>query len=325
MVRRKPTRLVTLATVAVVAVVAIGVLVVRQDAASGDTSLAQQTAGQQPNGLFLTQTNQFVTPAGDVIREAGRPFGLALSPDGRTAAALNTGGATTGIVTVFDLVNRKVLQQTGTGKISDGGILYSRDGKYLWAARPGDLQRFPVQADGMLGAPVTVALPGVDGRKPVPTGLAWAPDGGLLVTLSGNNTLGLLDTVSGAVQQVPVGNAPNSVVVIGGKAYVSNQGGRPARPGDRTDSSYGTAIVTDGSAAPTTGTVSEVDLATATQVTTFAVGLEPSALLAVGSTLLVADTDDDSVTSIDTVKQQVARTFSANPARAHRSARSPTA
>jgi hypothetical protein len=30
-------------------------------------------------------TNQFVTPAGDVITENRRPFGLALNPDGRTA------------------------------------------------------------------------------------------------------------------------------------------------------------------------------------------------------------------------------------------------
>ncbi len=317
MPQRKLARRVVVGTAAVVAVVvvAVGALAARRGGAPGSTPLAQLTVGQQANGSYLTQTNQFVTPAGDVIKEGGRPFGLALSPDGRTAAALNTGGATTGIVTVFDLVNRKVLQQTGAGKISDGGILYSPDGRYLWAARPDDLQRFPVQADGRLGAPITVALPGTKGRKPVPTGLAWAPDGRLLVTLSGNDSLGLLDTASNSlVQQVPVGNAPNSVVVIGDKAYVSNQGGRPAKPGDRTDSSYGTAIVTDENAAPTTGTVSEVDLAAGTQVATFSVGLEPTALLAVGSTLLVANTDDDSVSSIDTVKQQVARTFSANPA-----------
>ncbi|CAL8979940.1 hypothetical protein CELL_03356 [Cellulomonas sp. T2.31MG-18] len=273
------------------------------------------TVGPQTNGSYATQTGQLITPVGDVIKENGRPFGLALRPDGKTAAALNTGGATTGIVTVFDLVKHTMLQQTGSGKISDGGILYSPDGAFLWAAQPGDLQRFPVNADGTLGTPVTVPLPGVSGRKPVPAGLAWAPDGKLLVTLSGNNTLGVVDPATNAlVGQTAVGNAPNGVAVVGDKAYVSNQGGRPAQAGDRTDSSYGTPIVTDASAAPTTGTVSEVDLTTGTQVATFAVGLEPSAMLAVGSAVLVANTDDDSVTSIDTVKQQVARTFSANPA-----------
>ena len=58
-------------------------------------------------------------------------MGLALNPDGKTAAALNTDGATTSIVSIFDLVNNKVLQQTGSGMISNGGLPYSPDGKYL--------------------------------------------------------------------------------------------------------------------------------------------------------------------------------------------------
>ena len=76
---------------------------------------------------------------------------------------------------------------------------------------------------------------------------------------------------------------PNSVVVVDGKASVSNQGGRPAQPGERTDNSYGTPIVTENnSAVPSTGTVSEVDLASGVQVRTCAVGLQPSAMPAVG-------------------------------------------
>ncbi|WP_042370748.1 bifunctional YncE family protein/alkaline phosphatase family protein [Streptacidiphilus neutrinimicus] len=283
----------------------------------GDTPLGTKKVGRQADGSYLTQTNQFVTPAGDVIKETGRPFGLALHPNGRTAAALNSGGlAPNGVVTVFDLVHHKVLQHVGAGAISDGGILYSRDGKHLWAAQPGNLLRYDVAADGKLSHAAKVTLPGAGGRQAVPAGLAWAPDGSLLVTLSGDNTLAVLNATSGrVVRQIRVGNAPDAVVVVGGKAYVSNEGGRPARAGDRTDDSYGTAVVTnDDSAVPSTGTVSEVDLKTGAQVRTFAVGLEPSALLAVGSGVLVANTDDDSVTAIDTAKQQVGRTFSANPA-----------
>jgi YVTN family beta-propeller protein len=308
---KRPTRVVT----AAIMVTAVGAGAAYAGGAFGNKPLAHHTVGKQADGSYLMQTNQFVTPAGDVIQEKGRPFGLALSPDGKTAAALNTGGATTGIVTIFDLVNHKVVQQTGAGKISDGGVIYSADGKDLWAARPGDLQRFPVNTDGTLGAPITITLPGVGGHRAVPAGLAWTPDGKLLVTLSANNTLGVVDTTSNAlVEQIPVGNVPNSVVVVAGKAYVSNQGGRPAQSGDQTDNSYGTPIVTNTSAVPTTGSVSEVDLGSATQIRTFPVGLEPSALLAVGTNLLVANTNSDSVSSIDTVKQQVGRTFAANPA-----------
>jgi YVTN family beta-propeller protein len=259
----------------------------------------------------------FVTPAGDVIQENGRPFGLALNPDGKTAAALNTGGGSTGMVTVFDLANHKVLQQTGSGNIANGGVLYSPDGSHLWAAQTTDLVRWDVASDGTLSNPVKVSLPGVSGRAAVPAGLAWAPGGAdLLVTLSANNTLGVVDvTTNTLVQQIPVGNVPNSVVVIDGKAYVSDQGGRPAQPGDQTDLSYGTPIVTGNQdEVPATGTVSEVDLASGQQIRTFTVGLEPSALLAVGTNLVVANSDDDTVSTIDTVRQQVGETFAANPA-----------
>ena len=283
----------------------------------GDRSLGDKTVGGQPDGSYLVQTNQFISPAGDVITSTGRPFGLALSPDGKRAAALNTGGATTGIVTVYDLVNHKVLQQTGTGKISDGGVLYSPDGKYLWAGRPADLQRFTVGPGGTLSGPLTVKLPGVGTRSAVPAGMAWAANGtDLLVTLSANNTLGVVDTASNTlVRQIPVGNVPNSVTVVGGKAYVSNQGGRRAGAGDRTDDSYGTPVVTnDYSAVPSTGTVSEVDLATGSARRSFRVGLQPTALLAVGTNLLVTNSGDDSVSSIDTARHRVGRTFLTNPA-----------
>jgi YVTN family beta-propeller protein len=285
----------------------------------GNTPLGDTLAGKQPDGSYLMPTGQFVTPVGDVIQEQGRPFGLALSPDGKTAASLNTGGATTGVTTVFDLVNHKVLQQVGDGTISDGGnsgVLYSPDDKYLWTAQATALVRYDVAADGTLTNRTVVSIPGVGSHKPLPTGMAWAPNGNLLVTLNGNNALGVIDTTTNTmVRQIPVGNVPNSVVVVDGKAYVSNEGGRPAQPGDHTTNSYGTQIVTSGNDdVPTTGTVSEVDLTSGQQVQTFNVGTEPTALLVVGKTVVVANTGADSVSSIDTVKQQVARTFQANPA-----------
>jgi hypothetical protein len=275
--------------------------------------------GKQANGSYLTETGQYVTPAGTVISEAGRPFGLALSPDGKTAAALNTGGTnTSGVVTLFDLVNHKVLQQTGSGTISNGGILYSKDGSHLWLAETTKLLDYTVNPDGTLAAsPVSVALPaGPGGRAAVPAGLAWAPNGDLLVTLSTDNSLGVVDPSNDTfVQQIPVGNVPNDVVVVGNNAYVSNEGGRPATSSDQTDDSYGTAIVTKtGDEVAATGTVSEVDLTSNQQVKTFSTGLEPNAEIVQGNNVIVANADSDSVTTIDTAQQQVATTFSADPA-----------
>ena len=54
------------------------------------------------------------------------------------------------------------------------------------------------------GSPVTVNLPGR--RTPSrAAGMAFAPDGSLLVTLDGNNTLGVVDTTTNTlVKQMPV-------------------------------------------------------------------------------------------------------------------------
>ncbi|MBO0802484.1 MAG: hypothetical protein J2P25_05350 [Nocardiopsaceae bacterium] len=282
-------------------------------------TLGNHVYGKQPNGSYLTETGQYLTPAGQVIKEQGRPFGLALSPDGKTAAALNTGGTnTSGVVTIFDLASHKVLQQTGSGTISNGGILYSKDGSHLWLALTTKLLDYTVNPDGTLAAnPKSVALPnGPGGRAAVPAGLAWAPDGSLLVTLSTDNSLGVVDPSTDTfTKQIPVGNVPNDVVVAGGNAYVSNEGGHPAKPGEQTDDSYGTPIATQsGDEIPTSGTVSEVDLASGKQVKTFTTGLEPNAETVQGNDVIVANADSDSVTTIDTAKQQVGATFSADPA-----------
>ena len=88
------------------------------------------------------------------------------------------------MVSVFDLVNHKLLQQTGTGGKGNGGVLYTPTGKTLWVAQPGGLARFDVAAGGILSNQLVVTLPGVSGRAPVPAGLAWAANGTDLLSLS---------------------------------------------------------------------------------------------------------------------------------------------
>ena len=102
----------------------------------------------------------------------------------------------------------------------------------------------------------------------LPAGMALSPDGSkLYVALNGANTLGVIDTSTDQlVQQIPVGNAPRQVVLDGNTAYVSNEGGRPAKPGEYTKCSDGTPIVADKvTGAASTGTVSVVDLTTGTR------------------------------------------------------------
>ncbi len=86
------------------------------------------------------------------------------------------------------------------------------------------------------------------------------------VALNAANTLGVIDLSASPAKlaaQIPVGNVPNSVVIHGNFAYISNEGGRPATAGDFTNDSDGTPIVVDRTDAFTlTGTVSVVDLTT---------------------------------------------------------------
>jgi YVTN family beta-propeller protein len=276
--------------------------------------------GRQADGSVLTATDQKITPAGTGVEQAGRPMTMVVAPDGKTAVNETWDGK--GQFTVTDLVNHKTLQQTtppagaGSGAVSYGGLLYSADGKTLWAAQTKNLVRFTVAADGTLSNPVTVALPGANGKDAIPAGLAFAPGGQqILATFNGSNTLAVLDAATGAViRQIPVGNAPRDVVVEDGHAFVANQGGRPAQPGDKTNTSYGTNIVTnDENGSPSTGTVSEVDLGTGTVVRSYETGLAPSALLVHGDDIFVANSNSDTVSVLDAKAGKVGQTINVNP------------
>jgi YVTN family beta-propeller protein len=113
------------------------------------------------------------------------------------------------------------------------------------------------------------------------------------VALNGYNTLGVIDTTTNQlVSQIPVGNAPRQVVISGGTAYVSNEGGRPSTRDDFTNLSDGTPIVSDSSTgAAVTGTVSVVNLTSGNETSEIPVGLQPTALYLHGPLLFVANSN----------------------------------
>jgi len=296
-----------------------------------NTLLGQNTVGRTAHGA-LTSTGQFVTPVGRVIEQPGRTQATAVSPDGKTSVSLSWENFA-GFFTATDLVNGKVLQTVtptvGSKDVSFNGLLYTKDatGKanFLWAAQSADLLKFPVNADGTLGAPEVVKLPGVTRNTPagshddvaLPASIALAPDGQkLLITLNGNNTLAVLDPAAPAqLTQIPVGNAPRDVVVVGQTAYVANQGGRTATSQDFTNPSYDTDIVSesrDGRAI--SGTVSAVDLTTGKVTATIPTGLQPTSMLVWGTDVLVTNSNDDTVSVIDTTTNTVVQTIATNPA-----------
>jgi YVTN family beta-propeller protein len=133
------------------------------------------------------------------------------------------------------------------------------------------------------------------------------------VALNAANTLGVIDLAASPaklVAQIPVGNAPNSVVIHGKFAYVSNEGGRPATSGDFTNNSDGTPIVADRKDAfAITGTVSVVELAAGKEVKTVSVGLHPAGMAISGSSLYVTNAYSDSLSVIDLNNDKVVRTI----------------
>ena len=198
--------------------------------------------GRQKDKSVVTTTNQVLTPAGRQVEFRGRPNAVALSPDRKTAAFLNAGYKAIMLVDVEAGTAKQEFDAAGPN-VSFGGILYSKDGKTLYASQAdGNLVIAKVAGDGTITLdqkvklpPGKIPYPGTE-FNPYPGGLALSDDGKTLyICLNRNNTLGVFDLGSRAlVKEIPVGNAPTNVVVGGDKAYVSNRGGRPADEGDFT-------------------------------------------------------------------------------------------
>jgi YVTN family beta-propeller protein len=285
-------------------------------------SVAQITSSYQvgplPGGGFAVPTNQVVTPAGTQLNFIGRPLAIALRPDHKTAAILNTGSGennfTTAPIVIIDLTNNTVKQQfqPSNTRAAYDGVIYSADGNHLYCSQDnGTVTVLNVGTDGTVTADAEVALPTSSGAVNN-GGLALSGDGKTLyAVLNMANSVGVIDlTTNTFVSQIAVQNAPKSIVIAGNLAYVTNEGGRPARPGEYTDTSAGTPIVADRqSASSTTGTVSVINLSTGAVVKNIAVGLHPTAILSSNGYVFVANSNSDSVSVINTTTNRVSQTL----------------
>lgn len=281
--------------------------------------------GQQVQGATLLPTNQWISPLGDrILVDNGRLVSSTLSPDGNNVGALSWNNFN-GFLSIISPKTGQIVQQVGTGTTADpslgdgtvaaDGPYYSPDGKSLWMPQSKDVIRFAVNSDGTVSSPQVINLPtNGPGGEALPSGMAFSGND-VYVALNGYNTLGVIDTTNNQlVNQIPVGNAPRQVILNGTTAYVSNEGGRPAQSGDFTNLSDGTPIVSDGSTgAATSGTVSAVDLKAGKESTEIPVGLQPTAMYERGSLLLVANSNDDSLSMIDTGSDTVTQTVRTNP------------
>jgi YVTN family beta-propeller protein len=328
--------IVTTAVVAVFAAVGAGVAAVTDSGPFGNSEVGQTTA----QGTLLP-TDQWVTPLGTRILDSGaRLVSSSISPDGKYLAALGWNDFQ-GYLTIVNLKTQKIVQQqaldTGPSNNYDSSVaadgpLWSPDGSTIWVPQSAYLDRFSFdESTGQASEAASILLCGqaatayaciagptnAQGAY-LPSGMALSSDGSTLyVALNGANALGVIDTATNTLStMIPVGNAPRQVVLTNGgqDAYVSNEGGEPAQAGQFTNLSDGTPIVSNKSTgAASTGTVSVVDLTSGSETKEIKVGLEPTALYLNGNALMVANSNNDSLSVISTTRNNVTQTVSTNP------------
>jgi YVTN family beta-propeller protein len=299
--------------------------------------------GPLATGGFVVGNGQIITPAGTQVNLGTRvrAKAVALNPNAAThTAAVLVMGATQA-VEVFDTRTGVVLQNYipfSDSSGSYGGISYSEDGKTLvFSQDSSNIAVATVLPNGLLTDHAHVAVPpdnsfikcfpnspmGDYGRScgtfystwtSYPGGLALSDDGtSAYALLNQNNTLTRIDlTQSPPTQgtQIRVGNAPHSILVQGNTAYISNEGGRPAKKADFQVYSAGAPIVADTvNGHAVTGTISVVDLASMKEVKTISVGLHPTGMAFYNGSLLVCNTYSDTISVIDTATNKVTRTI----------------
>ncbi|MFJ8787603.1 alkaline phosphatase family protein [Streptomyces sp. NPDC102462] len=284
-----------------------------------------QVGQTTPQGQVIS-SNQYIDPYGEhSVIDNGKIMSSVVSPDGSHLAASVTDGDSA--LVIVDLKTRQVVQRIGnssavdlkiSGKdVGQEGPAYSPDGKQLWLGRTDGYTRFTVNSDGTLGDPVNVPIPADGPRHALASAAVFSADGSTVyAAVNGQNRVVAIDTATGAVKQSwATGNAPRAMVRVGSRLYVSNEGGRTAKPGDTTINSYNTQVPADPkTGATTTGTVSVIDLANpAAGVLSITVGLHPTALYATKGAVFVTNTATNDVSVISTANNKVVQTISTQP------------
>jgi YVTN family beta-propeller protein len=287
-----------------------------------------EVVGRLDADRFYTPVNQILTPAGlQVDLPDLRPHALALSPD---ASLLVAAGATHELVAVdpangvvrehvflpSDLQRSPPPDEDELGQVSYTGLAFSPDGSRIFLSNvKGSVEVFTVNLAGHIAGLFSITLPPVAGLKreeEIPSGIAISADGKKLYVCGNlSNRLLELDAGTGAVLRTwNVGVAPYDVVLAGGKAFVSNWGGR------RLDSASAAGPAGQGSWVrvdpvrhiASEGSVSIVNLVGGMTgsnvqpgVSEIIVGLRPSALAVTPDRryVVVANSGSDTLTVID--------------------------
>ncbi len=160
-----------------------------------------------------------------------------------------------------------ILEPDNKAQLSFTGLEFSPDGTRIYLANVnGDIKVFAVDKAGTVTPGFSIPLPPANAPRrtnDIPAGIAVSRDGKkLYVALNLSNRLAELDAATGQVLRMwDVGVAPFAVALVGHKVYVSNWGGR--RPGSRDfvgPAGRGTTVRVDNRYIADEGSVSVIDL-----------------------------------------------------------------
>ena len=277
-----------------------------------------QVAQTTPNGTVISD-DQFLNPYGSrLVLANGKIMSSAVSPDGtHLAATLADGPNALGIVNLKTWTVQQYVNGASSNDVGQEGPTYSPDGTQLWLGQDNGYTKFTVNADGSVSSPAFIPIPAQSGEQPLVGAAVFSPDGSTVYSaVNGQNRVVAINAATGAIEQSwNVGNAPRDLALVGSKLYVSNEGGRPAQPGDSTLNSDGTQVPASSfTGATTTGTVSVIDTANPSAApASITVGLHPTALYYSSGALFVTNTNSNTVSVIDTASDRVVQTIATQP------------
>jgi len=298
-----------------------------------------EPVGRDGTNRVVLPVNQVITPAGTQVELHGlRPQALAASPDGKI---LVTSGKTRDLIVVdpeskksiqtISLPNDKALVPTAVAssahilkpdkdeQISFTGLVFSPDGSRLYLSNvKGSIKVFSVSADHKVKGIGSISLPDANAperKEEIPAGLAISSDGKKLYVVGNmSNRLLEFELPSGRLlRKFSVGVEPYDVLLVKGKAYVSNWGGRrPATNSVTGPAGRGTEVRVDpATGVANEGSVSVIDLNHGTVITEVLTGMHACALLATpkGRYVCVANANSDTVSVIETETDKVCETI----------------
>lgn len=261
--------------------------------------------GKQPDGSFLVATGQRIES--DTISFDGRPIDLAMHPSGKFFAVLKNGSVflctTTGIIPGSDV-------KTAAGPAYHGCI-WSHDGSKLFVSlASGSVQEFKLDGEKLVSdALINLSEPSSK-VNPAPGGLAASSDGKRLYVACAN--LGVVVEINletkKRVREYKVQCTPFDVKLSTDEKImvVSNWAGRDAEKDEEQAESGAVGVLVDERGIPSSGSVSLVDLDTATR-TDIPVGLHPAGLAVDGDLVYVANAGSDSISEISLKERHVTK------------------